>query len=297
MKKLLVTGSNGFVAGSILRQAASRWDLHGFARDEVNGGTSGVTKHKVDLLDTASVVSQFMAIRPDAVIHTAAMASIDYCQQHQAEATAINVEVTRIIADCCAQTGARLIHCSTDTVFDGAKGLYTEEEETNPVNFYAETKIRAEEIVLNASGKNVVARLALVIGLRSTEKGNSFLSDLIAQWQNGIQIKFAVNEIRTPVDVLTLGAALLELADRPELKGCIHLAGNTRVNRYEMASQIAALLSVPETLMLPTNSNGIAGRAPRPDDVSLNNDKAKRLLITPMLPIAEALQAILKNNK
>src|SRR5262249_48354540 len=99
--------------------------------------------------------------------------------------------------------------------------------------------------------------------------------------------------IRTPIDVITLGRALLELAAN-DLTGILHLAGNTRLNRYEMAIQIAERLGFPQDLVKPTNSNAMPNRAPRPNDASLNNSKAKHALRTPMLSLSEGLDLILE---
>jgi dTDP-4-dehydrorhamnose reductase len=205
------------------------------------------------------------------------------------------VSVTNTIAGLCATQKIKMIHCSTDTVFDGVKGYYTEDDLPNPVNYYAETKIRSEKIVLSASANNVVARLALVMGLRVAEKGNSFLSDLISKLKNNEHASFAENEIRTPVDVITAGAALAELAGS-SFSGIIHLAGNTRIDRFNMAKQIATALGFFDELIVSTNSNAIPDRAPRPNDASMNNDKAKQILRTPMLSLQEGLALIMKRK-
>jgi dTDP-4-dehydrorhamnose reductase len=101
------------------------------------------------------------------------------------------------------------------------------------------------------------------------------------------------NEIRTPVDVVTLGRALVELAGN-DFTGILHLAGNTRLNRYEMAVHIAARLGFPRVLVKPTDSNAMSDRAPRPNDVSLDNSKAKRVLATPLLSLPEGLDLVLE---
>ena len=114
---------------------------------------------------TEGLARLFVKIKPDVVIHPAAIANIDFCQKNQSMAKAINVDMTKTIAGLCKEAGIRLIHCSTDTVFDGIKGYYSEEDLPNPVNFYAETKLQAEKVVQEASSRNVVARLSLVMGL------------------------------------------------------------------------------------------------------------------------------------
>jgi dTDP-4-dehydrorhamnose reductase len=290
--KLLVTGMNGFVAGSIIAHARKDWEIHGVDVTEPFGLPEDVHSYKVDLLDKALVSDLFSRVKPDAVIHTAAIANIDVCENNKDLAWKVNVGITENIAKFCKEYGAKMIVCSTDSVFDGEKGYYTEKDEPHAVNYYAETKVAAEKIVLGSSEKNIVTRLALVMGLPVLGKGNSFLADTIEKLGKGESVKFPENEIRTPIDVVTLGSALAELAGC-SYGGIVHLSGNTRINRYEMAVQIAEKLGFSKNLIESTDSNAMPGRAPRPNDASMDNSLAKRLLKTHMRTLAEGLELTL----
>lgn len=208
----------------------------------------------------------------------------------------INVEVTRQLANLCKKNNTRLILCSTDTVFDGKTGYYAEEDQPVAVNYYAETKIQAEKLIEELNFNAVLARLSLVMGLPVLGSGNSFLEMTIRKLKIGEQVPFPENEIRTPIDVVTLGAALVELAGN-DYRGILHLAGNDRVNRYEMACQIAVSLGYSPDLIIASNSNALAGRAPRPNDASLNNSKTKKILSTPMQSLQQGLQVTLNFRK
>ena len=286
--KLLITGVNGFVAGSVLAHAKGKWEIHGIGRSENLANETGLIYHKLDLQDGEKLADLFNEIRPDAVVHTAAMANIDTCQKNQEMAEQANVDITRMIANLCREHGAKLIFCSTDAVFDGTKGDYTESDAPRAINCYAETKIKAEQLVLAASDKNVVARLALVMGLPVIGKGNSFLADTIGKLEKGIPVPFPVNETRTPIDVVTLGTALIELAGN-QFGGIIHLSGCTKINRYQMALEIAKTLGYSTELIQSVDSNAMEGRAPRSNDVSMDNTLARNVLKTPMLSLTEGL--------
>jgi len=295
--KLLITGSNGFVAGSIIAQTGTNWEVHGIAKTAMPGNPLSFTLHLGDLQDKERVSEIFTTVAPDAVIHAAAIANIDYCEQNQELAWAINVETTRTLATLCKAAGTRLVFCSTDTVFDGTRGFFTETDIPHAVNYYATTKLESEKLVMDAASDNIVARLALVMGFPVLGKGNSFLSDIQSKLEKKETLLFAENEIRTPIDVHTLGAALIELAGKTVPGGIIHLSGNTRINRFEMAKQIATALGYAPDAILPTNSNAIQGRAPRPNDASLDNSKAKQILQTRMCTLAEGLQLCINNKK
>ena len=246
-KKLLVTGANGFVAGSIFRQGESLWELHG-----VSHGPS-VQRHEHFRAhvcgDRNSLTALFREIEPDAVIHTAALADIDFCQANPELARQANVDLTRTYVELCQESGARLIFCSTDTVFDGEQAPYLEEQTPTAVNFYAETKIAAEKLVSQLGPGSVVARLSLVVGLPLIGAGNSFLPKMLDSFRRGCVVTVPEREVRTPVDVVTAGKALLEFAEGPH-HGIFHVAGNERMNRFAMAQTIAARFGFSKDLVL-----------------------------------------------
>ena len=109
-------------------------------------------------------------------------------------------------------------------------------------------------------------------------------------------MRFPKNEIRTPVDVITLGRAFLELADN-DFTGTVHLAGSTRLDRYDMACRIAERLGYSASLVVATDSNAMEGRAPRPNDASLDNSKARSILKTPMQNLMDALDLVLTSKE
>jgi dTDP-4-dehydrorhamnose reductase len=291
----MVTGYGGFVAGSVVWQAerSGAWDVYALSLIEKPEERERFHCIQFDLCDAALLEEEFKRVRPDAVVHTAALADIDFCQNNQADAERVNVEATRDLARLCAESGVKMILCSTDTVFDGEKGMYTEEDAPRAVNFYADTKIRAEGIVRETVPNGVVTRLSLVMGLPVLGAGNSFLAKTFEAWKRSETTKFPENEIRTPMDVITIGRAFLEIA-AGDFTGTLHLGGSTRINRYEMACQIAERLGYSRELVLATDSNAMPGRAPRPNDASLDNAKARRVLKTPMQTLMSGLDLVLE---
>ncbi|MBN1352080.1 SDR family oxidoreductase [candidate division KSB1 bacterium] len=296
LNKLMITGVGGFVAGNVVLQAIDEWEVHGLARKPIYPPMKNFNFHTIDLRDLAKLRAVFSQVRPDAVIHAAAIADIDFCQSNQQIAEEVNVGITRELSLLCAESGARLVFCSTDTVFDGEKGLYVEEDLPIPVNYYAETKIRAENIIQDSNKNAAIARLALVMGLPVLVGGNSFLAKMRQQLDAGKTGTFYENEIRTPIDVVTLSRALLELAAN-DFTGILHLAGNDRLNRYDMAQRIAAQLNYSLENIKSADSSSIPGRAPRPRDVSLNNDKARNTLHTPMVNLQQGLVLAMSSRR
>jgi len=290
-KTLLVTGAQGFVAGSVLAQAGADWRVHAVSRSPGPDGPS--QWHTCDPLKPGELAAVFREVKAEALIHTAALADIDFCQQHPEIARNTNVELTRHLTELCRETGARLVFCSTDTIFDGEHAPYKEEDLPGPVNLYAETKVEAERIVERLGPQAVIARLSLVVGLPVLGAGNSFLARMVAALREGRSVGMTEHEIRTPVDVITVGRALIELAAGGQ-SGSFHIAGSSRVNRLELAQTAAARFGLRRSLVVPQPASSTPRRAARPRDVSLSNRKAAAELKTPMRTLDEGLSLILE---
>jgi dTDP-4-dehydrorhamnose reductase len=280
----------------VLSQAGADWQVHAFSRGEALAGRDNLQWHSCDPIAPGELARLFREVRPQAVIHTAAIADIDVCQAKPELARAVNIEYTRTLATLCAETGARLVFCSTDTIFDGEHAPYSEDAPPGPVNFYAETKVEAEKLVSGLGAQGVIARLSLVVGLPVLGAGNSFLAKAIAALKQGRTVAFSGHEVRTPVDVITLGRALLELAAGGQ-RGIFHLAGLSRVSRFEMGQTIARRFGFPQDLIKDQGPVTTPGRAPRPRDVSLDTSQTRAQLKTPLRTLDEGLSLILETAK
>ena len=133
------------------------------------------------------------------------------------------------------------------------------------------------------------------MGLPVEDSGNSFLWKMINELKTGNTVSFPVEEIRTPVDAVTLSRAVLELTES-DVNGFFHLSGNTVVNRYEMALRICQFLKYDQNLVESKKPTVSSGRAPRPADVTLDNSKAKKRLTTPMMTLEEGLELIVSKK-
>ncbi len=294
-RTILLTGGGGFVAGNIISQNRSRNIIEAVEQREVPITGEHLTWHILDLRDSAQLRHLFHRVKPDVIIHTAAISDIDYCEVHREIAESVNVGVTGTLVDLCVESDVRLIYFSSDSIFNGQKGGYVEEDIPEPLNFYGRTKVAGEKIVQQGCRNWVIIRPSLITGLPLLDAGNSFLWRLINELKQGKKVPFPKEEIRSPVDSVTLSRAVLELAEN-DFKGILHLAGNDTLTRFEIARQIVRKLGYPPDLVVDKKPQVTTGRAPRPRDVSLNNAKARSVLKTPMLDLAEALDLIIENK-
>jgi dTDP-4-dehydrorhamnose reductase len=294
MRKCVITGGGGFVAGSVIHQAPGDWLLHALSGKAPLAQRKGLAWHTLDLKQPDEVRRTLSEIAPDVVVHAAAIADIDFCERHPDVARAVNVGLTQAVADSCSRSGARLVYISTDNVFDGERGNYVEADPPSPINEYARTKAESEGIVAAVAG-SIVVRIAVVMGFGPLGGGNSFLERTIPMLRAGQTIIVPPEELRTPIDVITLGQALLELA-AGSLAGTIHLAGSDTLDRVTLTRRIAERFGYSPGLVQPRPPAQITGRAPRPRDVSLCNAFARSVLTTPMLGFEPSLDLVLASR-
>ena len=212
---LLITGGSGYLGGELVRQAGSS-ALH----------------PRLELLDPAAVLRGFEAARPSAVIHTA----------YRQDDPRVNADGSAAVARAAAEIGARLIHISTDLVFDGrATTAYTEDDEPNPLDDYGRSKLEAERRVLELHPEALVVRTSLLVGRRQPGRHEQAVLEAARGERD---MTFFEDEWRSPIIVTDLAAALLELVGM-EMAGVLHVAGAEPVNRYELACWIAAAHGLP----------------------------------------------------
>ena len=291
MARILVTGATGFVAGSALHFGAHKHEIHAVTRSRAISNVGNVTWHTLEPSDVDSITTLFGTLRPDALIHAAAIANIDFCENHQDEARAANVDFTRTLADACAAHDTRMVFVSTDNVYDGQSSPVKAEDPVAPVNFYGTTKVEAEKFVRNTVPNHAIARLALVMGFPIVGGGNSFLMRMIEQWQNGQSVGVPDNEIRSPIDVVTAGNALVELATHA-FTGTLLLGGDEGLNRIDLVRKVAKHFGYSPDLVHPFDPTQLPGRADRPLSVVFDVEETKRILKTPIVDVEEAVRLV-----
>lgn len=291
MARIVVTGASGFVAGSVLHFGSEQHEIHALTRSGPVANVPNVIWHTLAEANPAQINTCLSDIRPDAIIHCAAIANIDHCENNQDEAHAANVELTRILAEACNRQQARMVFVSTDNVYDGKSSPVRASDPTEPVNIYGATKVEAESVVRETLGNAVVARLALVMGFPIIGGGNSFLMRMIEQWEKGESVGVPDNEIRSPIDVVTAGRALIELATH-DFCGTLLLGGVEGLNRIDLVRQVAGHFGYSSELVHPFDPTQLPGRADRPLSVIFDMGETRAILDTPIVDVAAACELV-----
>lgn len=268
--RLIVTGGSGFLGSSILKRAPKSWQIaatyfaHPIAR-------TNAAAFRVDIREPDAVNRLFDELHPDAVIHTAAQMKGD-------EMTAVNVDGARHIARATARAGARLIHMSSDVIFDGEHAPYDESAAPDPISPYAESKARAEQAIIEERPHAAIARTSLIYGFDP-------LDPRTRQVLKGEMPRLFTDEFRCPIFVTDLADALLELAVN-DFAGAIDIAGPQRLNRYEFGVKLANAFQSPPRFA-PALSASSPGRRPR--DCTLDISLAQRILGTRLRSVDEVI--------
>jgi dTDP-4-dehydrorhamnose reductase len=259
---LLITGGSGYLGSELMRRAP---DAVGTRLTTARAGA-----RRLDVRDAGAVLRLVRELRPRAIVHTAYRESGKGAEE-------VNVAGARNVATAAAATGARLVHVSTDLVFDGLLGRpYREDDEPRPVSEYGRQKLAAEGAVREGAPGALVARTSLIYGGREPSRHELLALDPPPG------MRFFTDERRSPVQVGDLADALLELAES-ELAGVLHVAGADGVSRHEFARRVRR------------GHDGLAaGLAaehpdPRPLDCRLDSSRARCLLRTRLRGVREVL--------
>ena len=259
----LVTGAAGLIGQYLVKTAprwAPGWDVQGLSRADL------------ELTDRANVERTWQSIKPNAVIHCAALSRTKDCEQDPSQARCINVEVTAHLAQLSQDIP--FIFLSSGEVFDGKTGWYGETDEPNPINVYGQTKLEAEQAVLQ-NPEHTVVRIVLTAGT-SQNGDRSFVEDMCRTAKAGKDVTLYADEFRCPLPAGVIVRTIWELVDRKQ-PGLYHLGGSERLSRWEIGETLLPWCPELKSHLIKGSARNHVG-SPRPADLSLRCDKIQRLL-------------------
>ncbi|RKY56259.1 MAG: hypothetical protein DRP89_01725 [Candidatus Neomarinimicrobiota bacterium] len=313
MTKIFITGASGFLGGHLTKLSAEKYNTVG-AYHSYKFDIPNVKSVYSDLSKPKLLVELFNSYKPDIIIHNAAYPNPDKCEENPDLAFKINTESTGAIAKWAERNNRRLIFISTDMVFDGRKGNYSEEDPVGPLSTYAKTKVEAEKLVLDKCKNAVVCRIALMYGrgVFPRQYGSEWLERVLKEkYSSKIEepILLFSDQYRSMISVNNSARAIMEVA-LTDYCGILHLGGSERINRYEFGEKLCDALGLPQSLIRETKYDDLtfrrliqknpAGKAfgrlgrntPRPKDVSLNISRASSFLKTKLLNVDDGLEEI-----
>lgn len=274
MKKLLVTGASGLLGLNLCLDAAPRYAVTGLTNSH---GLQGApfTLLPADLTQPGAFGRALEVVRPDGVVHTAALAHVDQCEKNPALSARLNAQLPGEVAEACRAQGVRLVHISTDAVFDGAVGGYREDDATNPQGVYARDKLAGELAVIAANPQAAIARVNFygwsLSGRRSLAE---FFYYNLAE---GKRVNGFTDVLFCPLLVNHLGQILLEMLEK-ELCGVFHVLSREHQSKYDFGVSLARRFGLDEGLITPMGVNDSPLVAKRSPNLTLRVDKLEAAL-------------------
>lgn len=290
--KILVTGGTGLLGWWVVKELVDRGFIVYATYNQKTPHNIGNEKWvKLNLEDVDKTICTVRELKPDVIIHCAAYTDVDGCELRKDHAYRVNYLGTKALAHVSRDLNCYFIYVSTDYVFDGERGFYTEEDIPNPVNYYGLTKLLGEVATLSIlPEKSCVVRVSGLYGISPTGKKNFGLIALETLLRDK-EVKAFYDQYLSPTYIKSLAQCLSKLIER-NVTGIIHIAGE-RVSRYEFALKLAEILQKDKSLVKPVSMAEVNLVAKRPKDSSLNTNKARQLGLT-IPPLIECLEDFVK---
>jgi len=287
--KFLVTGSTGLVGRQVVKELTEK--NHEVYSCYHNQKPQHGNPIHLDLTDLSSIATTIEQVKPDVIIHLAAMTDVDGCEAQKDLAFLINAQATEKLAKQAALQNEFFVYVSTDYVFDGTKELWKENDKPNPLGNYGKSKLEGEKAVGNLASSWCIARISTPFGIHP--KKSSFPLFVKQSLESNKEIPVLIDQFTSPTHVPNLSKMLIEVATR-QILGIIHLAGATRISRYELAELVAEKLSLDKSLLKPTNTSEMSWKAKRPKDSSLDVSNATYILNEKPQKIEDSLNLFIK---
>jgi dTDP-4-dehydrorhamnose reductase len=293
--KILVTGSNGLLGQKltdlILKHPNHQLMATGLGPDRYGGGAYSYAT--MDIANRAEVLKVIGDFKPQVIIHTAAMTQVDQCETEREACMSLNVEALEYITEAANLFDAFLIHLSTDFIFDGEDGPYTEEDIPKPISFYGESKLLAEKLIQQKSKQWAIVRTILVYGVVRDMSRSNIVLWVKQNLEQGKNIRVVDDQWRTPTLAEDLALGCLLIAEH-KAQGIWNISGPEMLCPYDMAIQTAEFFRLDKKFIERANSSSFTQAAKRPPKTGFDISKARKLLGFKPKSFKEGLETLSK---
>ena len=277
--RILVTGANGLLGYKLIQLLSKQPHICAIAtaRKKISHLPEHVIFCELDITDADQTKDVISVMKPDVVIHTAAMTNVDQCEAEREQCWKTNVHGVENLIAACAMNHVHLIHVSTDFIFDGSHGPLDERAIPKPVNYYGESKLAAEKAIQQSTLSWAILRTVLVFGITPDMSRSNIVLWVKKSLEEGKTIQVVNDQWRTPTlaEDLAMGCFL---SAQKKATGIYHISGEEMMTPYDIAIQTAEFFHLDKSLIKPTDSSKFKQPAMRPPKTGFIITKAKKEL-------------------
>lgn len=277
MKNVLLVGSNGMLGQSLFLKLVDNVNFNLFCISlEDSSCYNYKNYHKIDLSSELQIKDYLNKMNFDLIVNVAAYTAVDKAEIEKDLCKAINVEAVKILADYSKKNNSHFIHISSDYIFDGNNGPYSEIDKKNPLGYYGWSKLEGENVIINSDCNFSIIRTNVLYG-NSKYGRPDFVKWVINSLEKNSEIKIVTDQYNNPTYIEDLSDAILNI-NANEKFGIYNIGGEKVLNRYEFTLKIAEYFNLSKNLIIPIITKDLNQLASRPLKSGLIIDKAKKEL-------------------
>lgn len=280
MQTILITGSNGLLGQKLVHLIKNKKSYQLIASSKGRNRISdseGYIYEPLDITNPDEVKEIFSRYQPNIVINTAAMTNVDACEEDKETCIRLNVTAVEYLIENCKKYNSHLIHLSTDFIFDGEEGPYSEEDHPNPLSFYGQSKLDSEKLVQDSGLKWAIVRTIIVYGIAEEMSRSNIVLWAKSALEKGENLKIVNDQFRSPTLAEDLAEACWLIADK-EAEGIFHISGKDIMSIVELVRRVANFYAYDTSIINETSSDNLNQAAKRPPKTGFVLDKARREL-------------------
>ena len=279
--KVLIVGAGGMLAAAVESTLSPVF------------GVTALSKEQLDITNRDAVIKAIDSIKPNVLINTAAYTNADECEKNREIAMQTNGTAVGYLAQAAQAIGARIIHVSTDYIFDGEKqGQYAEDDNPNPLSVYGQSKLMGEQELMRFTDNYLIIRTQWMFG----ENRNNFVSAIIKLAREKDEVIVVDDQYGSPTYTKDVAGIIKWFVEHDRIKGQVfHFSNEGIVSRFGFAEEILKLAGI-KTRLVPVDTSAFPRPAKRPHNTALDKAKIKRVIGASIRPWQEALYEYIKNT-
>ncbi len=297
--KVFITGATGLLGSSLIRKTPAGFSISASYHNNNLVPKKRCTYIHMELTSKTSVMKAIEKAKPDIVIHTAAIATPDYCDKNQDEAWNVNVKGTQHILDACKKVGAKIIFITTNGVYDGKNAPYSETDEPNPIDFYGKTKYEAEKLVKNSGVAYIIVRLITMYGWNNPQsRENPLTWQIRVLGRNKTPLTMVDDMFNNFLSVEEASMVIWKLVSKfdKHINQSFNVAGKECISRYAFSIKIAKIFDLDESMITPVKLSFFKNMVPRPENTCFTTRKMEEDLNIKPKSMIDGLKYLKKNG-